>query len=260
MAPILIIIYLISALIILAIGITVARWLHRRGGWLLAVPGLVASLAALVLAWPIPIHGGFMFLGEAMYHEWSRERHRQIDQVAAQKKADRVAALSERFAGVLPLSQQTPLNDGWDQVLTESGTAGWLDRRSGLIWSDWLVVGESDTLPALEPALARCANVAPPGYWALASEAEQVTAWLHDGATVLSPAPGASLSYSHDVERGTRWPAYQLRGSDNRGGGASRQFHARCVARTRDAPPGGYTRRDIPLDEWNRYQLAKSGG
>jgi hypothetical protein len=31
----------------------------------------------------------------------------------------------------------------------------------------------------------------------------------------------------------------------------------RCVSRGPGAPESGYLRKDIPLDEWNRYQLSK---
>ena len=56
--------------------------------YLLALTTILAVAAAATLFWPIPIHGGFTFLGEVAWHEWQSSR-RLEEAAAAQPVAAR---------------------------------------------------------------------------------------------------------------------------------------------------------------------------
>ncbi len=58
--------YAVALLVVLGIALGVYLLVARRNRWLAAgLAGL--TLTGLMLLWPIPIHGGFMLLGETLY-------------------------------------------------------------------------------------------------------------------------------------------------------------------------------------------------
>ena len=58
-------------------------------------------------------------------------------------------------------------SENWQAVLVYDGLSAWYDSVGGMLWSDWLALDESDALPSLEVARARCARHPPAGHWSL---------------------------------------------------------------------------------------------
>ncbi|MCU7959218.1 MAG: hypothetical protein KZQ58_04300 [gamma proteobacterium symbiont of Bathyaustriella thionipta] len=215
-------------------------------GSLLVVFGIL-----LILLWPIPIHGGFTFLGGALYDELSRWQATQIRQQNNDKKQQFVEHLKARFKGELGFSVSEKLAENWFRVQVKGNGHGWYESGSHLLWSEWLPLPSSTALPSLQSAKARCAGYPPAGYWSLSSEAENFLLWKKAGHQYLPKAPGASVSYLIDTHTQTEMPVYAS-------GASSRQFSVRCVARSAGAPLAGYAMKNIPLAEWNHFQLLKS--
>lgn len=252
--PVLIAFYLLAVGAILAVAFLSFRRL-RRYGRLPAIAAGVATASTLLLLWPIPIHGGFTFLGEVAWHEW--QGHQRLQQAAAvqAKRETHDVRLATRFRGELPVATRTTIDDRWAQVTTADGDVGWHDQQSGLIWSGWQPLADSPTLPDMAAADRRCAERAPRGYWALANEAEYVLLARGDGPAAMPPAPGSVVSYIAEAGSTLRLPTYRLAPSAK--SAARRPFVVQCVARAAGSPARGYVREDIPLAEWNTFQLGK---
>jgi hypothetical protein len=198
--------------------------------------GLVIVALALT---PIPVrHGGFMLLVPGLVTEGLRER-RMSRLAEAEAKSDiagdreRQARLDARFSGYLP----------------EPGQPGlWRDADTGLVWTgrEGLV---PDVSPAsLKQAQARCASVAPPGYWTVPRSAEF---YFLARAGKLEGIWLAELFLMPDE---ISVPG-QVRGTGVTGRGTEPGVPIRCVAITPPAPRRGYLTSDIALDDWNRFQL-----
>jgi hypothetical protein len=253
--------YLVALLVVLGAGVG-AFWIFARYNRLLGAGLGLLLMVVLVLLWPIPIHGGFTFLGEVLYRELDRalERHQEV--VRQQEKRELRQRLETRFGGPLDFSITEPLPGTWSRVLVQGGQPAWYESDSLLLWSDWLLFEPDAALPSLASAKEHCRSYPPEGHWALASEMENYLLWKSGGDQLLPDAPASSVSYLVDEQTGLELPTYNLRGyADNAGQWSSehRVFVARCVARGPGAPPAGYARWDIPLEEWNRYQLSKLG-
>jgi hypothetical protein len=253
----LLIFYAIALVIILAGGFFV-YWGFRRRGLVLALVLSLLTMAVLTLVWPLPIHGGFMLLGEAVWDEWSRDRAQKEIQKVSQKELDFLAALEDRFQGELLIVESRQLAGGWQQIVDGAGNSGWLSTASGMIWSQWLELPSAEALPALELARQPCMQMAPAGFWALPTEAEHALMWLAGGADVLPATSAGSVSYTVKVDFQMEMPVYQLGGGSNSGVETRNRFSVRCVARGPGSPKRGYIQMDIPLDDWNQYQLSKS--
>lgn len=248
--------YALLLFAIIALVVFVYRLFVRR-------KRVVASLLALllmsgvVLAWPIPIHGGFMFLGELLYRELSRATSGSHDESRA-----RGAAARQRFAGELSFSVSERLSERWQRVVVNGDVPAWYETYSHLLWSDWLGVESAGRLPSLGLAMQRCARYPPAGYWSLVNEAENYLLWQSGARQWLPPATVSSVAQRIDLQPGLVMPAYHMRNSSSNSGQAGstpRRFVLRCVARGAGASMNGYRREDIPLDEWNRFQLRKRG-
>lgn len=245
----------------LALGVIAAAayWAFRalkRWGSFAGYSGAVLVAALAVLLWPIPIHGGFLLLGEVVYDEWSRERERTAQ---ADRELDVVrGALVPRFAGALPVSPVRVLAGDWALARSHAGEEVWLDGHSGMIWSGWSLLPSSADRPTLEMAKTHCAGRAPRGYWALSTAAEEALLWQAGGHEVM-PAPSTSwMSYSTNAAFGMELPSYHLLGSvasNRQSRPPETQFSVRCVARSESAPVWGFTQDDIGLELWNAYQL-----
>jgi hypothetical protein len=249
---ILLIFYAMAVLIIAAVAVFVYRW-AAAAGRMPAIGLSVASLLALVMLWPIPIHGGFMFLGETLY----RELRQWLDKPKLAQVSASLPSIEGPLVEATAIDITGPLSENWQAVLVYDGLSAWYDSVGGMLWSDWLALDESDALPSLEVARARCARHPPAGHWSLAGELENYWLWKGGGQAVLPSAPVSSVSFLDD---GLGVATYQLRTTaDNRrlAGDGDRVFVVRCVARGPRARSGGYWRHDIPLDEWNRFQLLK---
>lgn len=249
--------YGIALGIVLAAGLGV-YWAYAGRGRLKAMSIGLLAMATLSLFWPLPMHGGFTFTIVEIYDELRHAltRHAQVG-----KQDDKRVFLeryAERFRGPLSYEVIAPLTDGWFRVMIPGHMPAWYDAGSKLLWSDWLPLDGAGALPKLEAARARCERHPPAGYWALPSEAENYRLWKSGGRRLLPRAPAGSVSFFVDVQSQLEMPSYTLRPGGGNQGGTVRTFAVRCIARSTEAPPGGYVRQDdIPLSEWNRYQLSK---
>ena len=82
--------------------------------------------------------------------------------------------------------------------------------------------------------------------------------WKAGGFEVLPAAGSGSVSYVVDVDFRMELATYDLGTSSNADAEASRRFAVRCVARGPGGPAAGYFKKDVSIDDWNRYQLSKS--
>jgi hypothetical protein len=246
--------YVFLLVVLVIVAIFSFRFL-RRWGRRSAVVGTLLMLVSAILFWPIPIHGGLLFLGEALYDEWGRDRARLLQENSTIEKPARITV--GRFAGILAVTLGTRIDDGWVEVAYDNGHAVVLHEASGLIWSHWLLLNTHQSRPALAQAKDRCETREPPGYWALATTAEDVLAWQDSGDSVISRPNTSTMSYVVDQHIGLEIPTYQLkaRHTNNQQAIKSELFSVRCVARSANAPTGGYTQADVELKLWNRYQL-----
>jgi len=252
--------YAIAVLAVLGTALGVYLLLARHSRLLGAgIAGLV--LTGLVLLWPIPIHGGFTVLAEVIYRELEHSLTQWGQRQTRAKRAAFATRMEARFAGPLDLNMVERMSQDWYRVQTRGGSYAWYDAGTGLVFSDWLGLDPSPALPSLDAAKERCRTQSPEGYWALISEPENFLLWRAGERSPLPPAPASTVSYLVDESLDMEMPTYALRGSaDNTGSLAPRRFVVRCVARTTAAPAGGYVRLEIPLEEWNRYQLSKGSG
>ena len=251
--------YGIAITIILGVGLLVFFRLRRRGQFLAICSSLVA-MSVFVLIWPIPIHGGFMILGETLFDEWSRDRERGNDVRIDHQQQAYIASFAMRFAGELPILRRDAAGEGWQEVSYASGRLAWLDMDNGQIWSEWLPLAQTPSLPPLEVAKNRCEQYEPAGYWSLPTEAEHALMWKAEGQKVLPAAVAGSVSFIVDSNFRMEFVTYHLGGaSSNTRPRSVRRFAVHCVARGPGGPARGYLRQDVSLEDWNRYQLSKSG-
>jgi len=252
--------YAIVLLIILGGGVMVYRRVARRNRLLGVFAGLLSS-AALVLIWPIPIHGGFTFLGAIMLDELI-DQWEQVEEKSVVRKDERfLQSLETRFSGTLKYERVIPLAGDWSTVTLSDGGTAWLDNHSGLIWSEPQGLTTDNPLDALEAGKALCRNYVPAGYWALPTEAERYQFWRAAGKQYLPHNVAPAMGYIVDDDIRMVLPSVSLPAS-GLGNNATRgaiSLMLRCVARGAGAPARGYIRSDISISEWNRYQLAKVG-
>ena len=261
MSGIFILFYGVAILIILGGGVLVYWWVGRHNRLLGVLAGLF-SAAALVLIWPIPIHGGFTFLGAIMIDELRDELARVETVHEAHKDLRFIQGLETRFAGVVEYGHVVELAGSWSTVTLPTGGVAWLDNHSGLIWSTPLVLTTEAPLLALEAGKTLCRQQTPTDYWALPTEAERYQFWRAAGRQHLPHKVAPAMGYMVDEAMGMEIPSVSLppvNSGNNRTRGAI-QLMLRCVARGPAAPARGYIRSDIPLSEWNRYQLANVVG
>lgn len=261
MSGIFILFYGVALLIILGGGLLVYWWVGRLNRLLGVVAGLF-SAAVLVLIWPIPIHGGFTFLGAIMFDELYNEWERVEVAHAARKDQRFMQGLEGRFAGVIQYGHVVELAGNWSTVTLLTGGVAWLDKHSGLIWSTPLVLTTDAPLRALEAGKTLCREQVPAGYWALPTEAERYQFWHAAGRQHLPHKVAPAMGSMVDEEMGMEIPSVSLppaNSGNNRSHGPTKLI-LRCVARGPAVPARGYIRSDIPLLEWNRYQLAKVAG
>jgi len=203
----------------------VSRWFPR-------VRVLAATLALVfcgLALTPVPIHGGFVFLLPELISESLGELQRSRAARAREQKEKRLAS---RFAGHLPVAHHRD---------------GWRDPESGLVWSEALEPAAAIDASALAAAKAQCAAREPRGYWAVPRDADFYF------LAKAGRAEGAWLAEAYLWPEEVSLPV-RVRFA---GGGAARTS---CVAVTPPAPARGYLSSDVPLEDWNRYQLALASG
>jgi len=254
------IVYGIVLLLLLTAAIGLYRLLASRSRLVAAAVSLLL-LSVLVLLWPIPIHGGFTVLGEQLLHELRHAAVRRGADAAQARNEDYSRRLQDRVAGALQFSAGEQLSGGWSRVRFDGDGVAWHDAQSGLLWSDWLRLDTVAATPSLELARSRCRQYRPRGYWALASEAENYLAWKHGGRSVLPAAPASTVSQLLEPRARLELPVYGIQSAAGNGRQATTRragFVVRCVARGPGAPAAGYSSEDIPLAQWNRFQLSKT--
>jgi hypothetical protein len=235
MFPLVVLVALYAA-VVAGLGWTAARLVPRRWPWLRA-PGVVAATAvAAVACIPIPTHGGFMLLGPEVAREavgeWRRSR-------VATAGIHREQRLDRRFAEWLPAAA---VGDAWR------------DPATGLVWTGPIGAPTPITPDGLAEARARCASLAPAGAWAVPRTAEFF--WLartdHASGRWLADAflwpEGISLPTLVPLSR----PDGPVAAGQPSGPGDAA---VRCVAVTPPAPIRGYRADDVPLAEWNAFQI-----
>jgi hypothetical protein len=256
MYPGLLIYYGIALTIILVGGLLCFIWL-KHIHFLLRLFASLLIMSLLVLIWPLPIHGGFMILGESIYKEWRKDRQRVIHRDSTNRQQQYLDSLNQRFRGELPIKHLTELSSSWASVAYDENKQAWLDTASGQIWSDWLALPVTDALPSLEIGKSHCSELIPAGFWSLPTEAEHIIMRRNGGSDILPKTEGASMAYIIDTDFKMEMPTYRLTASSNFPNQKYRQFNVRCIARGPGGPSRGYIKQDISLTEWNHYQLSK---
>ena len=198
---------------------------------------------------------GFMFFGEAIYDEWYSNQERKVQQDTAEKKQDYIDNLSNRFRGELPIQYLERLSRKWMSVSYGLDQPAWMDTKNGQIWSDWLLLPLTNSLPSLQTGKSRCSELEPAGFWALPTEAEHIIMMRAGGAEILSQTETGSMSYIVDTNLNMEIPTYQVKGGNNTFRNRTRHFSVRCIARGPGSPKRGYIKQDISLEEWNYYQI-----
>jgi len=222
----------VSALAVWGLSRLLSRIFPRaRAGW----TATALFLAAFALA-QAPTNCGFAFLLPMLLHDAGDD----LRSWAGERKAERKQArLRSRFEGFLPVS---------------AGGAGWRDAASGLVWSPAVGQVAAVSPEALAEAGAGCRAMEPAGYWALPRDADFYFLaksgraggrWL---AEVFLFPEEVSLPSLVDLSprQGNPYPGQMRR---------QEPIQVRCVAVTPPAPARGYLSSDIPLEDWNRYQL-----
>lgn len=252
-------IYAFVLVVIFSLAYTVYK-LSARWGRLHAGVATALTLGLGVLIWPIPIHGGFTFLFVAAWDELSRNYQQTVEIKQSQKERAFLSKLNRRFKGALDIYPRQQINSHWLEVQAAHGARAWFDESSKMVWSELIVLQATAELPSLEMAKATCVNLQPSGYWALPTEAENYTRWRSGGSELLPNGKHSVVSYLVDEQLGLELSTYVLgKKSANTDIGTSQRnsFAVRCIARTKEAPPRGYIKSDIALDDWNEYQLQK---
>jgi len=241
--------YGIYVLIVFFVAASIFRWLKHRGiGRALLASGLGVALLSLVF--PIPVHGGFTFLVEIMLSELRSERVHIEQKERKRRKEAFQEKLAARFRGPLALPVREQLTEQVSSFMTANGTRGWYDARSGLAWTDMLALERTGAPPDLDRARAFCADIEPKGFWALPTEAELSLFWKAGGYRFSPLADYGTAGLLENVDLQTEM--LSLRTSRNG------TYALRCVALGPGAPAAGYSSKDIPLEEWNAYQLQKT--
>ncbi|MCW8963465.1 MAG: hypothetical protein OQL16_06675 [Gammaproteobacteria bacterium] len=254
--------YLVALLIIIGVSIGVFKLFDKRSRLLASMLALI-TLSTSILLWPVPIHGGFMFLGEELYNEIEKMLERRQHEATQQYHREITARIHSRFAQNLDYTTVNDISDKWARVnagIQDDPVQAYYHQESGLLFSEWLILQSSNGLPTLYEAKSRCEDHAPAGGWTLASGVENYYLWKGEGNMQLPRAPTSSVSLI--IIEGAppiEMPAYAMRHSGSKQGvnPGNQDFVVRCVALTANAPAGGYKQSEISLDEWNRYQLSK---
>lgn len=253
-------VYLCFGLILLAAAIAVyrvvARWGRGRG----VMAALVALLVG-VAVWPLPIHGGFMLLGEVWVDELRSSLQQQAERRDTRRHDAFIEGQARRFAARLDFVAGGEVESGWRSGTTPEGSPVWLDEASGLVWSEVLPFAVTDPTESLRAASQACADHPPRGQWALPTDAEGYFAWRNGGQQVLPRRSGRFVSQRVDTTFELTLPVVAIvRPRDARPAGQESgelAWRVRCVALGEKAPRRGYLDLDISRNDWNTYQLDK---
>ena len=228
-------------LAVYAVFVSLVGWLVARiVAWrwpAVRLPVLIAATAmTAIVCLPVPIHGGFILLGPELAREtWSEWRRTR----AAAAEIRRETRLDSRFAGWLP---DTAVGDAWR------------DPATGLVWSGPIGVASGITPAGLREAQRQCAALAPAGYWALPRVAEFY--WLARSERASGAWLAEAFLWPEGLSLPSLVPLSRPAGTVSVGQGSTpATADVRCVAVTPPAPVRGYRTDDIPLTEWNAFQV-----
>ena len=241
--------YLVVITTILSIIYLVFRLVQKRNQFL-SVLLVLFILPILILLTPIPAGHSVTILGEILYYEFKsnlRDHERQ------QAQDNKVTFINNRFNGVLDFTIDSHLYGTLHSVrlhLNNSINAVY-ETNSKMIFSDWINFDSKNSMPPLEIPTRICKKLKPESYWDLASEAEySIVSLVTENKPFLS-APTSKISQMFDREYEFVLPVYSQKKP------TTNQFSFRCVARSVDAPLGGWRSSNISLENWNAYQLSK---
>lgn len=212
---------------------------------------LIFILAGLAVT-PMPMHGGFSFLLFDLIDEARREFENHIDD---RKKQDIQHKIISRFSGKLDV-EVGDRNNTWSIVHVNDQVA-FFDHKSGLLWTREIgqINGYNESTLSLAEKL--CQNIKPHGYWVLPNDAEAFYIWKNKGQTYFNDGLNIWLVrvvISDDQTAVVGMTQLEHLGKKN----PPQVFGVRCVALSKTAPREGYLTKNIPLGEWNEYQLSKN--
>lgn len=204
---------------------------------------------------PVPIHGGFSILLFDLLDEARRDFHAYID---SRKKQEIQQKIISRYNGYLKVDSETqiPNQKDWSIIETHNQKA-LLDRKSGLIWSKEVAQISGYNESTLKEAERRCHDLKPNGYWALPNDSEAFYIWKNKGSSLFQDGLNIWLVrvvVSNDQFAVVGMSRFETFGKRN----PPQVYGVRCVALSQLAPRQGYISSDIPLGDWNDYQLSKS--
>ena len=128
------------------------------------------------------------------------------------------------------------------------------DPATGLVWSPPLGPAAEVTPAELKEAQKRCAARPPAGYWALPRVAEFY--WLARSDHAEGMWLAEMFLWPEGLSLPSLVPLARPAGAVAAGQSSALAVAAvRCVAVTPPAPVRGYRSDDIPLTEWNTFQL-----
>jgi hypothetical protein len=226
----------IYAVVVAGLGWIAARLVPRRWPWLRAPVVIAATAVAAVACIPIPIHGGFILLGPEVAREAVAEWRRSQVATAEMRRETR---LDRRFADWLPADA---IGDAWR------------DPATGLVWTGPIGEPAAITAAGLADARQRCADLAPAGHWALPRTSEFF--WLARTDRASGRWLADAFLWPEGISLPTLVPLSRPEGTVAAGQPtASAGAAVRCVAVTPPAPIRGYRSDDVPLAEWNAFQI-----
>ena len=200
-----------------------------------------------------------MTFGEILYYELKDELKLREEKREIQRKNK---VVNERFVGALDFTFKKKLY-GSLQVVEIHGDdpmLAYFESHSHMLFSDWVQTNTTEGLLPLEDAKRKCHEIQPKGYWDLVTEAENYLVMKTQDNFPFLSASTSKVSQLIDTNYGISQPIYVLRNENYNTENTEtnvRTFVFRCVARSINAPAGGYNNNDISLQEWNNYQLSK---
>jgi hypothetical protein len=238
----------VYVLIMIAAAVGVFRWQKKLGTRRAFLAGGLVCVLFLLL-FPLPGHGTIVFLFEVMLHELRSSRILFEQTLNNDRKAVFQAKLASRFKGQLPLPVTEQVNGRWRSFQRFDSSRGWYDPVTGLAWTGVLPLHGGGGPPGLEQARMFCADQEPRGFWTLPTEAELSIFWKAGGYAVSPLKSQGTVALLEDENLQTEMLTLRK--------GRNGRYAVRCVARGPGAPLSGYSRKDIPLADWNTYQLQK---
>lgn len=247
---VLLVFYGVFVLIVITAAALVFRSHSKKRGTSRALLASGLTVVLLGLFFPIPVHGGFTFPIEIMLHELRSGRRLAEQEVRNESKEAFRKKLAARFQGPLVMSVREQVTDQFSSITTQGGTPGWFATRSGLAWTDMLPLDIGSAAPDLERAKAFCAQIEPRGFWGLPTEAELSLFWKAGGYDVSPLSDYGTVSLLENIDLQTEMSSVRT--------SRSGAYALRCVALGPGAPVTGYLSADIPLPDWNGYQVQKT--